>query len=213
MAKSSISVSFCWLLCALWLTLSAQQTTATRPRKLEERRARPVRRSSIAHQLFETLPEAPNLSPPTISLKWADWNHRQRRTAPQQTCSDDPITRSVGYYQLDTVGSQECNGISADTLKTDGLTHVILAFASIDPRTFAVEPAEPEHPALYSKFVDKSKNTWIALGGWSFSDEDSKTYKTWSKLASSQESRGKFIKSLGQFLDKYSLKGVDLDWE
>lgn len=98
----------------------------------------------------------------------------------------------------------------------EGLTHLYLAFATIDPKTFAVSAPEA-HTALYPQFTalrksDKKPEIWIALGGWAFSDPGP-THTTWSDMASTKETRAQFITSLKAFLDMHKFDGVDIDWE
>ena len=109
-----------------------------------------------------------------------------------------------------------CQRISPIEINTKGLTHLYFAFASINPVTFAVEPLNPADPDLYADFAGLKSNTlqtWIAIGGFDFSDPGSATHTTWSDMASSESNRAKFIASLIWFLDQYGFQGADLDWE
>ncbi|PGG99132.1 hypothetical protein AJ80_09396 [Polytolypa hystricis UAMH7299] len=130
--------------------------------------------------------------------------------------ADSAMGRSIGYFQLDSVQARECGNIRPDTIGVDGLTHLFLAFAGVDSMSFAVSALDPAHELLYREFTalgsSKKFETWIALGGWAFTDPGP-TEKTWSKLASCPDNRKKFITSLKQFLAKYGFKGVDIDWE
>ena len=54
--------------------------------------------------------------------------------------------------------------------------------------------------------------TWIAVGGFDFSDVGP-TRTTWSDMASSPVNRGAFIGSLVAFMNLYGFDGVDFDWE
>lgn len=64
--------------------------------------------------------------------------------------------------------------------------------------------------ALKSNY--SSMETWVSVGGWSFSDPGS-TQTAWSTMASSSANRAAFISSLTQFMATYGFDGVDLDWE
>jgi len=55
--------------------------------------------------------------------------------------------------------------------------------------------------------------TWIAIGGFDFSDPDQPTHKTWSELCASKTARAAFIESVRDYMDEYGFQGVDLDWE
>ena len=47
----------------------------------------------------------------------------------------------------------------------------------------------------------------LSVGGWNFPSE------YFSAMASSAESRGKFVNSTKAWMDKYGVAGIDLDWE
>jgi len=55
--------------------------------------------------------------------------------------------------------------------------------------------------------------TWIALGGFDFSDPNTATHTTWSDLCATPASRAAFISSVQTFMVTYGFQGVDLDWE
>ncbi|KUJ19692.1 glycoside hydrolase [Mollisia scopiformis] len=122
--------------------------------------------------------------------------------------------RKVGYYQSSNLGRQ-CNRMGPNDLDITGYTHMLFAFASIDPNSFQVVPLEASHPALYAQFTARksaSLQTWISVGGYSFSDPGP-TQTTWPNLVSSSGNRASFINSLIQFMTQYGFNGVDLDWE
>lgn len=76
-------------------------------------------------------------------------------------------------------------------------------------------PLEASHPALYAQFTSRRSptlQTWIAVGGYSFSDPGP-TQNTWSNMVSNQGNRAAFINSLVTFMMQYGFQGVDLDWE
>ncbi|KAG6986626.1 hypothetical protein G7Y79_00075g098980 [Physcia stellaris] len=71
--------------------------------------------------------------------------------------------------------------------------------------------------ALYSRFTSLKSNqnglqTWISVGGWSFTDPGP-SQKAFSNMTSSEGNRAKFISGLKQFMSTYGFDGVDLDWE
>ncbi|KAF2803392.1 glycoside hydrolase [Mytilinidion resinicola] len=92
---------------------------------------------------------------------------------------------------------ETCNRIWPEQINTTGLTHLYFAFAYIDPVTFSIVPAEPADVELIPRFTalkTQSMQTWIAVGGWSFSDPGP-TQGTWSAMTSSKENRASFITS------------------
>ncbi|KAL8692314.1 MAG: hypothetical protein Q9218_002631 [Villophora microphyllina] len=54
--------------------------------------------------------------------------------------------------------------------------------------------------------------TWVAVGGFDFSDPGS-TRTTWSDMCSTSANRAAFISSLMQFMKQWGFQGADLDWE
>ena len=70
--------------------------------------------------------------------------------------------------------------------------------------------------SLYSRFTGLKGNnpglqTWISIGGWSFTDPGP-TRDAFSNMASSAANRKVFIDNAIHFMDSYSFDGVDLDW-
>lgn len=123
--------------------------------------------------------------------------------------------RSVAYYQVANVRKQQWNRITPEQIETDDLTHLNLAFATIDPSSFEVEAMDADDEAIYRDFTalqSDSLQTWIAIGGWNFNNKGP-TRTTWSDIASSSDNRAIFIKSVIAFMDKYGFQVLDLDWE
>ncbi|OOQ86760.1 hypothetical protein PEBR_19882 [Penicillium brasilianum] len=118
-------------------------------------------------------------------------------TVKHKTCSKDRyLSRIVGYYE-------GC--------------HINFAFATVDPKTYEVLPADSRDKDLYKRLnalkkYDPNVEILIALGGWTFNDPGS-TATVFSDLAASETKQKKFFKSLTSFLSNYDFDGVDLDWE
>lgn len=109
-----------------------------------------------------------------------------------------------------------CETIAPSQIVLDGYTHLYFAFATIDPATFSVVPTDPGDVQLYAEFTALSSPTlatWIAIGGFDFSDAGIPTHTTWSNLSATTTTRAAFITSLMAFMDQYNFQGVDLDWE
>jgi len=153
---------------------------------------------------------------------------------PAPTCATSKQTassgRRVGYYSGSNVHVRACNVVWPEDLESvaDKYTHLYYTFANINPSTFAVEMRPEDNTTMYRSFTalgsfNSSTNgtsgsgrrpeTWIAVGGGTFSSPDSPTHTTWSDMASTTENRAAFIKSLVEFMDEYGFQGVDLDWE
>lgn len=108
-----------------------------------------------------------------------------------------------------------CDRVSPSQIDTTGFTHLYFAFAEIDPKTYgviSVNGGDADRYEEFTKLQSSSLETWIAIGGFDFSDPGS-TRHTWSDLSSTQGSRAAFITSLQGFMSKYSFQGVDIDWE
>ncbi|KAK7994851.1 hypothetical protein PG990_013624 [Apiospora arundinis] len=125
--------------------------------------------------------------------------------------------RTIGYYQSWNVRDRICNKVAPDQLNTTGYTHLFYSFASIDPSTFRIAPAHSDDPKMMREFTKLSSGgklqTWIAIGGFDFSDPGRATHTTWSDLCSTKENRAAFISSVKDYMDQYGFQGVDLDWE
>nr|ALI93552.1 chitinase 3 [Hypocrella siamensis] len=88
--------------------------------------------------------------------------------------------------------------------------------SGLDPRSFQIAPMDANAASLYSRFTAlKSKKagleTWISIGGWSFTDPGA-TRTIFSDMASSASGRSTFINGLVQFMSTYGFDGVDIDW-
>ncbi|KZM28624.1 chitinase [Ascochyta rabiei] len=122
--------------------------------------------------------------------------------------------RRVAYYEGWNTRRRPCDKVFPQNMDTTGLTHLIFSFATIDPSTFGVGPMHPDDEKLYEDFfnLEDGSQKWIGIGGWEFSDTGATRY-TWSQMASTKTNRAAFISSLQQFLEKWSFRGVDIDWE
>jgi chitinase len=68
--------------------------------------------------------------------------------------------RTIGYYQGSNTRERLCNLISPSDIASGpsamfpkGYTHLYYAFASIDPGTFAIVPADQKDIDLYTQFT------------------------------------------------------------
>jgi chitinase len=62
------------------------------------------------------------------------------------------------------------------------------------------------------KNTQNGLQTWISVGGWSFTDPGP-TRTAFSDMTSSSGNRQEFITGLLDFMNHYGFDGVDLDWE
>ena len=127
--------------------------------------------------------------------------------------------RTIGYYEswANSDESRKCQKVDPEDLNLDGFTHMNFAFSFFDPSSFEIAPMDTNGASLYSRFTAlKSKKpslqTWISVGGWSFTDPGP-TQTAFSEMTSTSGNRQKFISGLIKFMDTYGFDGVDLDWE
>ncbi|KAJ8125457.1 hypothetical protein O1611_g8182 [Lasiodiplodia mahajangana] len=125
------------------------------------------------------------------------------------------LGRSMASYQVSNSYSRECERITPSQINTTGLTHLILAFVSIDPNTFEIVPVDGLDVPLYTEYTAlKTANleTWVSVGGWDFNDPGP-TQSTFSDIAASATNRATFIASVESFMKQYGFQGIDIDWE
>ncbi|KAK4446124.1 hypothetical protein QBC34DRAFT_497070 [Podospora aff. communis PSN243] len=124
--------------------------------------------------------------------------------------------RTIGYYQSWNTRNRVCNKVWPSQIKKEQYSHLYFAFATIDPVTFQIAVAHPGDIALMSEFTalkGPGLQTWIAVGGYDFSDPGTPTHHTWSDLCATPARRAAFINSVRVDMDTYGFQGVDLDWE
>ncbi|KAF1914807.1 hypothetical protein BDU57DRAFT_549890 [Ampelomyces quisqualis] len=134
--------------------------------------------------------------------------------APSCGKNSGSASRRVAYYQSWNSRRRNCDKVWPNQLDLSGITHLVLAFAMIDPTTFQVRLMNPEDENIYKEFLALPDNVskWIGIGGFEFSDPGP-THHAWSDMTSTQQNRKAFIDSLKQFLSIWKFRGVDIDWE
>jgi len=141
----------------------------------------------------------------------------------QSNCrSSEAMKVNIGYYQSWAIGRPEnCNKVEPSDLEDviDNYTHLIYSFASIsiDHRLEPWGGNYGEERILYQQFNALKENnnqlkTLIAVGGWSFNENEGTKYR-FSDTAATPKSRSIFANSAVQFCREYGFDGVDLDWE
>jgi GH18 family chitinase len=118
--------------------------------------------------------------------------------------------KKIGYYESWNKNWPCLNmDISAlqQTVVTDHYTHVHYSFVNIAPDYTLPYPGND-----FVRFSQISGTKKIAsFGGWAFSTEAN---TTWIFVdATKPANRGRFISSLVEFARRYSLDGLDFDWE
>ncbi|KAH8768982.1 family 18 glycosyl hydrolase [Diaporthe sp. PMI_573] len=133
------------------------------------------------------------------------------------SCNGNSIAkRTIGYYESWS-NTRKCQPVSPEDLNLNGFTHLNFAFASFDPSSFAIAPMDSKSGELFGRFTalkdtHPGLETWISVGGWSFTDPGP-TRSAFSDMTGSSGNRQKFITGLISFMEQYGFDGVDLDWE
>lgn len=156
--------------------------------------------------------------------------------------------RKIGYYQSWNLRQRKCNKMEPKDLDTTGYTHIFYAFGFIHPSTFEVVPAHVDDDELMKKFTalavseddpdpeKKPLKTWLAIGGFDFSNNNTITHTTWyvcrflscphlpwtrlhmltvirfnrSDMVATKERRNTFIKSLRAYMKYVALLPMKL---
>ena len=94
-------------------------------------------------------------------------------------------------------------------IPVEKLTHIIFSFTKVIDGRMEFKNPEESGPKLEALVAQKKRNpslkVMIACGGWGADG--------FSDMALTDESRTKFIQSAGEFIEKYQLDGMDMDWE
>jgi chitinase len=85
--------------------------------------------------------------------------------------------RTIGYYETWS-NTRKCQAVSPEELNLNGFTHINFAFAFFDPSTFQIAPMDSNAASLYNRFTGLKSTynglqTWLSVGGWSFTDRKS----------------------------------------
>lgn len=115
--------------------------------------------------------------------------------------------KTVGYY---TSWSAYSN-FTPDKIDATKLTHINYAFANINEElkiTLGDSYIDPSNIKKLNelKKINPNLKILISVGGWSWSDK-------FSDAALTDKSRNIFANSCVDFIKKYGLDGIDIDWE
>jgi len=96
-----------------------------------------------------------------------------------------------------------------EEVPVEKLTHIIYSFTNVIEGEMKFRNPEAAGPKLEALVKQKERNpnlkVMIACGGWGADG--------FSDMALTEESRLKFIKSAAEFITRYQLDGMDMDWE
>lgn len=119
----------------------------------------------------------------------------------------DSGSKIIGYYPA----WKSYSGYTPDKLDASKLTHINYAFAYIGQDNkikLGYPDKDPENfKALNDlKEINKDLKILISVGGWNWSG-------MFSDTARAEASRTAFAESCVEFINKYGIDGIDLDWE
>jgi chitinase len=101
-----------------------------------------------------------------------------------------------------------------DSLNFDGLTHINFSFAIPAKTCNVLQPIE--EVGKLSRLVElghqKGKKIFLAIGGWDIEDGGGNDQR-FHKIAENAQNRSIFVKNIMDFVEKYNLDGIDMDWE
>ncbi|XP_071446319.1 probable chitinase 10 [Hetaerina americana] len=135
---------------------------------------------------------------------------------PSATKSDSPSRRIVCYVESWSAYRREPMDFSSTSLDPLACTHLIYAFAALDPHSFAITPHNEDfdivkggyRAAVGLKRMNPDLKVLISVGGWA-----GEGGRKFSQMVSSASRRREFIRSVLHFLKEHHFDGVDLHWE
>ncbi|MDF2949184.1 MAG: glycoside hydrolase family 18 [Sedimentibacter sp.] len=128
------------------------------------------------------------------------------KTLPSQSAQISS-KKIIGYYPA----WKSYSGFTPDKLDATKLTHINYAFAYISNENEIKLGYPDKDPENFKKLnnlkeINPNLKILISIGGWNWSGKFSDT-------ASTDASRTAFAESCAEFLVKYGIDGIDLDWE
>jgi len=124
----------------------------------------------------------------------------QTEEAQETLLTPDPVI--MAYYVAE-------RDFQPEKIPVEKLTHIIYSFTNVIDGEMKFRNEEVAGPKIEALVKQKERNpdlkVMIACGGWGADG--------FSDMALTEESRAKFIKSASEFITKYKLDGMDMDWE
>ncbi|MGB3145742.1 MAG: glycoside hydrolase family 18 protein, partial [Maribacter sp.] len=126
------------------------------------------------------------------------------KTEKKKVAQKEPSSETVimAYYVAE-------NPYEPEKIPVEKLTHIIYSFTNVIDGEMKFRNPEEAGPKLEALVKQKNRNrdlkVMIACGGWGADG--------FSDMALTEDSRQKFINSAHEFIEKYQLDGMDMDWE
>ncbi|KAJ5720986.1 uncharacterized protein N7483_008920 [Penicillium malachiteum] len=120
--------------------------------------------------------------------------------------------RRIGYYSLSTL-ERPCDVMEPADIPAGALTHINIAFIQFTDKWEIDDSKYGSQVAEIASLKDSNMGlrVSISVGGWDFNDGSTATY--FSDMASTSANRKTFIDSVVNYLVKYGLDGIEIDWE
>ena len=126
--------------------------------------------------------------------------NNETETVTKEIGNPDPVI--MAYYVPE-------RNFKPEEIPVEKLTHIIFSFTNVIDGEMKFRNEESAGPKLEALVKQKERNpdlkVMIACGGWGADG--------FSDMALTEESRSKFIQSASDFIAKYQLDGMDMDWE
>lgn len=126
--------------------------------------------------------------------------NKKTEESPQAESITEPVI--MAYYVPE-------RDFKPEELPVEKLTHIIYSFTHVIDGEMKFGKPEIAGPKLEALVKQKKRNpdlkVMIACGGWGADG--------FSDMALTEENRSKFIDSASEFIQKYQLDGIDMDWE
>ncbi|KAF9874970.1 bacteriodes thetaiotaomicron symbiotic chitinase [Colletotrichum karsti] len=137
---------------------------------------------------------------------------------PGGSAKGQALRRVIGYYESWSYRSK-CNNKKPSDMPLSELTHLNYAFAFISPGSYELIPMDDKTPESLFRLTTNVKKhnpslkVYIAVGGWTFSDNGTVTQPLLGEISSTEANRQKFSDNVVRFLDRHGFDGIDIDWE
>lgn len=124
----------------------------------------------------------------------------------------------IGYFGTWSLTRRGCAQRAIEDIPVDSLTHLNFAFGYIKPSTYEIYPMPNVATSSLASITNLKQKApglkiWLALGGWTFSDNGTDTQAVWGDLSSTPAKRRRFLDQLHTFMEYWGFDGVDIDWE